>query len=38
MKPDLNAVSSEYRPNGATEIENNLVLNWYCLLYTSRCV
>lgn len=29
MKPDLNAVSSEYRPNGATEIENNLVLNWY---------
>ncbi|CAB3883632.1 hypothetical protein LMG3328_03420 [Achromobacter ruhlandii] len=29
MKPDLNAVSSEYRPNGATEIENNLMLNWY---------
>lgn len=29
MKNDLNAVSSEYRPNGATEIENNLILNWY---------
>ncbi|KRC77775.1 bifunctional 3-demethylubiquinone-9 3-methyltransferase/ 2-octaprenyl-6-hydroxy phenol methylase [compost metagenome] len=29
MKQDLNAVSSEYRPNGATEIENNLMLNWY---------
>jgi len=29
MKKDLNAVSSEYRPNGATEIENNLILNWY---------
>lgn len=29
MKHDLNAVSSEYRPNGATEIENNLILNWY---------
>jgi len=29
MKKDLNAVSSEYRPNGATEIENNLMLNWY---------
>jgi SAM-dependent methyltransferase len=29
MKHDLNAVSSEYRPNGATEIENNLMLNWY---------
>lgn len=26
---DLNSVSSEYRPNGATEIENNLVLKWY---------
>lgn len=26
---DLNAVSSEYRPNGATEIENNLILKWY---------
>ena len=29
MKKDLNAVSSEYRPNAATEIENNLMLNWY---------
>jgi len=29
MKKDLNAVSSEYKPNAATEIENNLMLNWY---------
>lgn len=29
MKKDLNAVTSEYRPNAATEIENNLILNWY---------
>ena len=29
MKKDLNAVSSEYLPNAATEIENNLILNWY---------
>lgn len=29
MKKDLNAVSSEYQPNAATEIENNLILNWY---------
>lgn len=29
MRKDLNAVSSEYRPNAATEIENNLMLNWY---------
>jgi len=29
MRKDLNAVSSEYRPNAATEIENNLILNWY---------
>ena len=29
MKKDLNAVSSEYRPNAATEIENGLILNWY---------
>lgn len=26
---DLNAVASEYRPNAATEIENNLILHWY---------
>lgn len=29
MKKDLNAVSFEYRPNAATEIENKLILNWY---------
>lgn len=29
MKPDLNAVSSEYRPNAATSLENELILNWY---------
>jgi len=29
MKRNLNSVSSEYRPNAATEIENNLILNWY---------
>jgi 2-polyprenyl-3-methyl-5-hydroxy-6-metoxy-1,4-benzoquinol methylase len=29
MRKDLNAVSSEYCPNAATEIENNLILNWY---------
>jgi SAM-dependent methyltransferase len=28
-KPDLDAVASEYRPNAATELENNLILNWY---------
>lgn len=26
---DLNALTSEYRPNAATEVENNLILNWY---------
>jgi SAM-dependent methyltransferase len=26
---DLNAGASEYRPNAATEIENDLVLHWY---------
>lgn len=26
---DLNAVSGEYKPNAATEIENNLILKWY---------
>jgi len=25
----LDAVSSEYKPGGATEIENDLILNWY---------
>jgi SAM-dependent methyltransferase len=29
MNKDLNAVSSEYRPNAPTELENNLILNWY---------
>lgn len=29
MKLDLNAVSSEYRPNAATSLENHLILNWY---------
>lgn len=29
MNKDLNAVSSEYAPNAATETENNLILNWY---------
>jgi SAM-dependent methyltransferase len=28
-KINLNDVSSEYLPNSATEIENNLMLNWY---------
>lgn len=26
---NLDAVTSEYRPNGATAIENDLILNWY---------
>jgi SAM-dependent methyltransferase len=29
MTRDLNAVSSEYKPNAATELENSLMLNWY---------
>ena len=29
MSQDLDAVSSEYLPNAATSIENNLILNWY---------
>lgn len=29
MRQDLNAVSLEYRPNAVTEIENDLMLNWY---------
>lgn len=29
MRKNLNAVSSEYQPNAPTEIENNLILNWY---------
>ena len=33
---DLNAVASEYRPNAATEIENDLVLHWYPKRILSR--
>lgn len=33
---DLNAVASEYHPNAATEIENNLVLHWYPKRILSR--
>lgn len=29
MSQDLNAVASEYKPNAATEIENDLMLHWY---------
>lgn len=29
MVQDLNAVASEYKPNAATEIENDLILHWY---------
>jgi len=34
---DLNTVASEYRPNGATEIENDLVLHWYPKRIIARC-
>jgi len=33
---DLNAVASEYGPNAATEIENDLVLHWYPRRIISR--
>jgi SAM-dependent methyltransferase len=33
---DLNAVASEYRPNAATEIENDLILHWYPKRILSR--
>lgn len=36
MRQDLNAVSSEYRPNAITEIENDLMLNWYPYRIISR--
>src|SRR5579863_9815794 len=26
---DLNAMAQEYRPHAPTEIENNLIMNWY---------
>jgi len=29
MKPSLDAYTSQYKPGAATEIENDLVLNWY---------
>lgn len=29
MTRDLNTVASEYKPNAATEIENDLILHWY---------
>ncbi len=29
MRKDLNSVSSEYQPNAATAVENDLILNWY---------
>jgi SAM-dependent methyltransferase len=29
IRKNLNDVSSEYQPNAATAIENNLILNWY---------
>lgn len=33
---DLNSVASEYRPNAATEIENDLILHWYPKRILSR--
>ena len=36
MNKDLNEVSSEYLPNAATEIENDLILNWYPHRIVSR--
>jgi len=33
---DLNAVSSQYKPNAVTEIENDLILNWYPERILSR--
>lgn len=33
---DLNTVASEYKPNAATEIENNLILRWYPQRIISR--
>jgi SAM-dependent methyltransferase len=34
---DLNAVASEYRPNTATELENDLILHWYPQRIVDRC-
>lgn len=34
---DLNAEASEYRPNSATEFENDLVLRWYPKRVMARC-
>jgi hypothetical protein len=33
---NLDAVSSEYLPNAATAIENDLMLNWYPKRIASR--
>ena len=33
---DLNSYASEYSPNAATEIENNLILHWYPRRILSR--
>ena len=35
-KEDLNAVSSQYKPNAVTEIENDLILHWYPKRILSR--
>ena len=34
---DLNAVSSEYLPNAATELENDLILHWHPSDIIARC-
>ena len=36
MDRDLDAVSSEYKPNAPTELENNLILHWYPSRMISR--
>ena len=35
-KEDLNAVASKYKPNSETEVENDLILNWYPKRMLSR--
>lgn len=37
MTRDLNAEASEYQPNSATELENDLVLRWYPQRVLARC-
>lgn len=34
---DLNAEASEYRPNAATGLENDLILHWYPQRIVQRC-